>query len=316
MKYLFLIISISLAATFYCFSEKAVLDGKGKFLDYKIKTFTSFCTGGLENHIKQVYPPWRGRLFSALAGNGFMKAAGLSNKTDLKQFAKIIAGYNALWFIGCIVLIFLFSKNRLFFLFGMFACTCYAWTPVAENLICPWDMPMLFFWTLILFMAEPKYKNALPFIIAFAMGFKETVILLSIIPMFWKDLSFKERINRTLTALVLCFVVKFILDLIVQNPVPFFTMQTQYEHLNKSGHLLLIDQNFWLLSKIQINHVIFSAGGIATAIFLLPKQANMEKIIAVTYIPFMMFFCVISEARLFNEFIPLFFIGMDRVNEK
>lgn len=308
-RIILLILSISLCVTFYYFSKDAVI--RGTHIEYKVKTFTSILTGGLENHIKQVYPPWRGRLFSALAGNGFMKFAGVNKLTNKDEFAERCAAYNAVWLFGCFIVIMAFSKNPILFILGLFACSSYAWTPAGEFMLLPWDGPILFFWTLIFFLARPEYKKWMFLTMAIGVGFKESIILASIIPLFWNG-PIKERIKNFIMAGIICVTVKLTLDFIVQNPIPFLSMQTHYDTICRTGQYWIIHRNLWSLNQPILNHVIFSAGGLIAAILLLPKKAIMFKTIALCYMLLIMFFGVITEARLWNELIPMFFIGLER----
>ena len=71
-----LLVAASIVTSFYFQSNNAVLDGQGRFLKYKIDTFTSFAVGGWEKYRHDVYEPWRTRLLSTMPANFMFKAWG------------------------------------------------------------------------------------------------------------------------------------------------------------------------------------------------------------------------------------------------
>lgn len=204
-------------------------------------------------------------------------------------------------------------KNKLIMIFGFAACLGYAWTPserpTSDFLLMPWDAPVIFFWTLILLMRNKCWACILPSIIALATAFTETVILLSVIPLFYEKMVIKKRLIFS----VICFIagagIKVCCDILAGNDIPFFTIATHYTTVNQAGHYWCVAQNIDLLFRPWINHVFFAVGGIWLAIFFLPKTALMFKIIALEYGFFLFFSGILSEFRLWQEFIPIFFIG-------
>lgn len=198
-------------------------------------------------------------------------------------------------------------------IFGYAACLGYAWTPserpTSDFLLMPWDAPLLFFWTFILTMRDKEWRFLLPSVIGVATAFTETVILLSVIPLFYEKTDLKKR----LTFSVMCFsagvAVKICCDILAGNSIPFFTIATHYTAVNQAGHYWCVAQNIDLLLRPWLNHVLFAVGGIWLAIIFLPKKAFMFKVVAAEYALFLFFSGILSEFRLWQEFIPIFFIG-------
>lgn len=68
-----LLVAASIVTSFYFQSNNAVLNGQGRFLKYKVDTFTSFAVGGWEKYRHDVYEPWRTRLLSTMPANFMFK---------------------------------------------------------------------------------------------------------------------------------------------------------------------------------------------------------------------------------------------------
>ena len=204
-------------------------------------------------------------------------------------------------------------KNKLLMIFGFAACLGYAWTPserpTSDFLLMPWDAPLLFFWTLILLMRGKRWAYVLPSVIGLATAFTETVILLSVIPFFYEKMPFRKRLIFSAACFMAGAAVKICCDILAGNSIPFFTIATHYSNVNYAGHYWCVAQNIDLLFRPWINHVLFAVGGIWLAIAFLPKRALMFKIIALEYGLFLFFSGILSEFRLWQEFIPIFFIG-------
>lgn len=308
-------IAVSLCVSQYYFSKRAVITGQN--IEYKIATFSSLLYG-VDNYKMAVDYAWRSRILSTGAATLFIlfKNPRKTRDVGLEEFSSWIATYNALWLAGCFLLIIGLSKKPLLWIFGLFGAMMYAWTPTAQSLLFPWDGPSLFFWVLISFMAMHKYRYAVFVIVPLAMGFKETAIVAAIIPLFWRDLPLKSRILKFGMLLVCCVIIKITIDVLLGNPIPFFTMETHFEYRNKVGYYSLIEHNIHMLFfKAGLNNPYFINGGVLIALFLLSYRRGvwMYKSMALGFCSIIMICGVVNEARIFHELIPLFFISIERL---
>ena len=216
--------------------------------------------------------------------------------------------YHTAWYIGTVLLLFLFYKNPLVYLFGMGALVMYSFTPAAEYLIFPWDGPELFFWTLILMANSTKYRKHILWLIPLSIGFKETTILCCILPLFWKT-TWQKKWRYAIIAGGASVAAKAACDIISGNPIPFFSMKTAYDATNRYGHHFFFAQNFHWLTLHPFNSV-WVAAALMPLIMIFAKREHV--VLTLLYIPFLFAFCSINEYRLFNILIPLFFIGVSQ----
>jgi hypothetical protein len=307
-------VAVSLSVCQYHFSVNAVLTGK--HIEYKVKTFTSLL-GGMKIYKENVYTPWRARILSSGCGALWFKAMNNGMECTTKKFASIVAGYNAMWLFLCFVAIIFLARDRMLWLFGLFAGMMYQWTPAAYGFIHPWDGPAVFFWVLIALLSTVRYKKILPWVIIAGMLFKETVIVAAIIPLFW-NIPLKERIKKFLFIGLSCAAIKIAIDLFVGNSIPFFTMQTKFDFPSYTGHLYLIPHNWTLLTSWNMNNPIFCCGGLLATLFLLPNKGMVlcYKTIALVFTVFIFCVAVISEFRVWHEMIPLYLMSYETLERK
>jgi hypothetical protein len=309
---------ISLTATFFCFSRQAVCLNNEMQFQFKTQCFLSLDAGGFPLYQEKVRPAWRGRLFSNGMANVFMSISKVNPEIvrsakialkDFNRFANTVAAWNTLWFIASFLLIIKLSKHKSVAVFGVFACMMYAFTPRADNLIQPWDGPALFFYSLIIGLSLSRNRKWIAVIIPLAVGFKETALVLAFLPLFWSEWNLNRRL--VFSALIISFgvSVKIVLDAISGCPIPFLTMQTHYDTINRFHHYWSIAQNVDFLFIPSINHPLFAIGGLLMIIFGSPLCRGF-KTIAVIHIAGIFMFCIINESRLFQELIPLYFLGL------
>lgn len=312
MKYriAMLFIVLSLCVSHYYFAKQATILSNQRDLKYKTDSFLCIRQGGMKQYDK-LETPFKGRILSIAAGNAFTVIYGDIKKMTIVKFGQAVGAYEAVGLFFAMILMILFFKNPLLCIVALAAGVSYRWTPAAEGFIFPWDAPMLSIWAGILVLSQSRYRKWLPVAAGLAMGFKETIILAALIPLFDVTISKRERFNRFLITGCTCVAVKVLIDIAVGNPVPLFTMWSHYPTPCRTGEYWLVHRNINTLMQLNLNHTIFSAGGLIVAAFLLPVS-KMSRSIVLTYIPFMFAFCVITEARLWNEMIPVILFGLRR----
>ncbi len=301
-----LFITISLSITYYFACVSHASGHKDNAIAFK-----SF-SAGLEQY-KKLRQEWRTRFFA-----NYLAGMLIPSGANIRAFEHGVGLWNAGWFLLCCLAYTVFdSRKAIFLIFGTFAALQYAFTPLSESHIYPWDMPAMFFYVLIYVAYVRKSVTPLLFILWIGSGFKETVALGSMVFLFRSDISIQARLAYFLAAVMGCVSVKVAIDLITANPSPLFTM-TFYNFglLNEiaARHQGLY-YNWQALIKLYWNHPIFvNAGTFAIFLLLLPRDIEdwMWKILGVFFLAGIMVFAVINEARVFFEMIPISLWAMNK----
>jgi hypothetical protein len=300
-----LFIALSLSVTQYYFSKNACEKGD---VIAKYKTFTTV-SYEYSSYTNFITPVQQSRLFSNLVASLFVKVK-TSTEDTYARFIRQVSFYNAFWLFAVFLLCIFLVKNQLFWIFGIFASACYAWTPAAEYRIYPWDGPALFFWTLLVLCSRPRFKDILPFILMIGTGFKETVMLGFLIPLFWFEMPKRERIARCAIYLAACVMMKVTVVMLSRGLLPFYLIGAGAIAGQSVHHGLPKDfmNNIHAIFSWKLNHPVFINGGTLLATFLLPNIKNivMFKVLALLYIIVMLFFGGICEFRIWHEMIPVF----------
>lgn len=294
-----LFISVSLSITYY-FTCTSYASGH----EDNAIAFKSF-SGGIEQY-KKLRQEWRPRLFANYLAGLLMPA-----RAGVGVFQQTVGLWNAAWFLACCLMYVAFdARNAIFLVFGTFGALYYAFTPLSESHIYPWDMPALFFYVLIYVAYARKSITPLLLTLWVGTGFKETVALGSVIFLFWQGLALQRRLAYFLAAAVGCVSVKLAIDLITANPSPLLTMT--FNNFGLLGDIAVTHQGFaynWnALTKLYLNHPVFvNAGTFVTFLLLFPRDVEdwMWKTLGVLFLAGIMLFGVINEARVFFEMIPL-----------
>jgi hypothetical protein len=322
-KNYFVLIFIALALTvpqFYS-AQRAVLYGAHS--EYKIGTFAGLevCKAGSVESIVSDYkrmvplPAWRARILSNWAISWLINSEFPPISTR-GEFASRAASWHSAWIFATLLLLIFFTRNKLLNIFGFSACLAYAWIPSinpgASDLLFPWDAPTIFFWTALLLLRDKRFKNIFRALMFVSVGFTETTILFFTIPLFYSSMALKDRLKYSAVCLAAGVLMKVLCDILVGNPIPLFNFSTHCDAVNMYGHYWNIGQNLWLITLPHINSVLFGACGIWLAIFLnRPKKVTVFKVLALEYMVFLLVSGVMSELRLWQIFIPLFFIGIE-----
>jgi hypothetical protein len=294
-----LFISVSLSVTYY-FTCTSYASGH----EDNAIAFKSF-SGGLEQY-KKLRQEWRPRLFA-----NYFASLLVPSRADTRYFQHSVGLWNAGWFLACCLMYVAFDfRNAIFLVFGTFGALYYAFTPLSESHIYPWDMPALFFYVLIYVTYARKSITPLLLILWVGAGFKETVALGSMIFLFRQDLSLQRRFAYFLAAAVGCVSVKLAIDLLTGSPSLLLTMT--FDNFGLLSEIAETHQGFaynWqALTKLYLNHPIFvNAGTLVIFLLLLPKDQEdwMWKALGVLFLVGIMFCGVVNEARVFFEMIPL-----------
>ena len=334
-KIIFTIIALALSISQFYQSKNACMTDTVNSFSSKYKTFIGF-SWGHDQWTKNVAPICRNRMFSGMTAawycdffkdtvNGFKghpveaKPININGKLHriidmqpIKLF-DAIASWNAGWMLLTLLLIvFIVKKNTLLWIFGMSAGILFAWTPAARGIIYPYDGPIMFLWVLVVLLGmSQKYRYWIFPIIMIGTGFKETIIVCSLIPFLWFDIPLKQRIKWFIICGTSACFVKLFLSLIAET-TPFFTMQTK-DILTKNFHgdpncKLAFIKNVQALIHLRLDYPLFAIGGMLIALFLLPNKKIIVgwKIISGLFVFNIMIFGIITEYRLWHELVPVF----------
>ncbi len=296
-------IAVSLSVTYYyncyMFSTWGPVDRDSVY------TFRSFSLG-LEEYSRIVRKEWRPRLFSNFLASFVVKPEG-----NRHGFATGVAAWNAAWLALCFAVYLLWDTRKgAFLIFGTFACLYYSFTIMADRHIYPWDMPALFFYCLLALSVHWKSPWLIVATCLLGTGFKETLMLGSIVFLFRSEWAMKERLAWAATTLLLCLLLKIGIDVLTNNPSILFTMQLDSEGpLVKDG---VTERGIWYnlraLTTIYPNHPLFINGGTLLIFLLLPMrdaEDRMWKTIGALFVAANMLFADINEYRVFHEMIPI-----------
>ncbi|AFM27891.1 hypothetical protein [Desulfomonile tiedjei] len=291
-------ISLSLAVTYF-FTSASYATGH----EDNIAAFKSFA--GPFQEYKKLRQEWRPRLFS-----NYLAGLLMPRGNDRKLFEYSVGLWNAGFFLICCAAYIIFDhRNAVFLIFGTFASLYYAFSPLSESHIYPWDMPALLFYVLM-YCAYKRSITALLAVLWVGTGFKETVALGSILFLFWPGMTVPRKLAYFFAGFVGCISVKLAIDLITGNPSPLFTM-TFYNFglLNDVAETSRgLSYNIRALSGVYLNHPIFvNAGTFVIFLLLLPRDPDdwMWKTIGVLFLGGILLFGVVNEARVFFEMIPI-----------
>jgi hypothetical protein len=304
-------VAISICVLQYSMSTLAVLSGN--HIEYKTKTFGALMNGIEEYKKIPMLPPWKIRLFSHASAYAFIKTIAPNSSWDIpnnkfnftpQEFASWVSGFNALWLFVCFVVIILFAKKPLIWLMGYGIAVCYAWTPAGSDLLFTWDGPILFFWTCVAMLTDYKKRWGLFFVVLVGMGFKQTIIIACLIPLFWSERPIFESLRFSFVLGISCLLFKCLLGLYAGSHTFFVSEELHFDHLNAAHHYWFVANNIHLILQHNINSPIFLDTGLILLVFLLPG-AYMQKTVVACFSVCLLFMGVFSEYREFQDMIPI-----------
>jgi hypothetical protein len=205
-------------------------------------------------------------------------------------------------------------------LLGTGAALQYSFMPMSEAQINPWDMQSLFWWFLVLLVNNTKHRKAIIFLIPAGAMFKEIIAVLSILILFWDDYSFKRRVIILILVSGGCVAIKMIqgaiggCSIIGNQSFRYDYNPTVQKHVCRTGETWIFQRNLHsLIWWKNFNPIYCSIAGLWLGIILLPIPTPY-RFIALAY-------CIvfipgnITEARLWHELIPVFFVGYESMKK-
>jgi hypothetical protein len=210
--------------------------------------------------------------------------------------------YGTWFFLCCLVYIFLYeTKHVLFLMFGTFGALCYGFVPATDHIMLPWDMPALFFFTLICGLTFYRRPEILIPIIIVGTGFKETVMVCSFVFAQMKEIAVRQRIYYIIISVSGCLWVKTTLNIVSDNTI--------IPHTLAIGGW--INYNIEYLLTPKIFHPIFvNAGTLISLLLIIVADKSLKNGREWTPVIFLFLLGIflhgrISEYRIFYEMIPI-----------
>lgn len=297
-----IIVAITLSVYTFLLTKQQVLNGNQKYIGFRVNTFTSMLVS-FDEYKKAVYKPWRSRLFSTGTAALSMKAMGFKRTINRDSFGNMLGSWQAAWFFAVLMIFVFKAKNKLLMLFGTFSGTVYQYLINDRNAL-PWDGPELFIWTFALYAYLERWK-VFQYIVAAGIGFKESLVVLAILPLFKRN-GHREFI----LTISMCVFVKVVLDIIAGNQLLFTAICRQKDSVTNYGMISMFADNFRDIFSLKINHVIFSAAGLIIPFFIMRVRRDF-KVLVVVYLAFIMIHGVIYEVRLFHPLLSTFLVWLD-----
>lgn len=310
-KYVFLMIfALSITSVQYHSIRGAVLTGP--HAEYKVTSFLSMATGFDCFKENQKYF-WKARVASCAVSGAFAKLNGLRyGDRQPVSYADVIAMDQCIWLFMTLICIILFSKIPFLMIAVTGIALQYAWLPMSEAQVNPWDAQSLFFWFIVLLVNNTKHRKMILFIIPVGALFKEIVAVLSILILFWDDVSVRDRLKLFLIIGFSCVGIKMIQGAIAGCPI-LGNQSFHYETKCRTGEYWIIHRNLnYFFKWSNFNPIWFSVTGIYTGLFLLPIHKKY-RIIAIVYCCTVFIPGNITEGRLWHELIPVFLVGYETI---
>jgi hypothetical protein len=269
------------------------------------RAFHSF-SNGIEEY-RDFKVAWRTRL---LANFGAAEVARWNDRfaqqrnDEASALEWTIASWTVLWF-ALLGLMYVHAAGRrsIFYLFGAFSALLFGYTPSVER-IYPWDLPIVVIFTAFLILYVRKKYWLIAAVLPLGMGFKETSAVLCL-AFFFTEQSWTRRLVLLTVSLSACLAVKTAIDIYVDVPIPFFTMEYAREGGEDPTRLHLL-RNLRSLLNLDLVPVLAN-GGTLLAFMLLPslnRTVKGLKLVSLAFLAGIFLFANIGEFRIFFETIP------------
>lgn len=291
-KTILILISLSLCIAYYSqwrYRIQAYTQGD---IYRTMKVFTGFNDWNF--YRTKINPTIRSRFLPNIIAGIYFRSF-VPKQIDIRQFSKIICGWQTFW-LGAALLVLLLYRKSLLWIFGIFAGTQFDFM---HGAIYPYDGPVLFL-SVLLVLVNKKY---LPWLIILAMACKETAIIFCLLPVLTRD----KRL--TLICLACAVGTKLLVDLSVGDPGNL--LLTGGTHVAFGQGLMQWENNLHYL--LTTGMPLLSGCGMVAGALLIGNNVYRAMVILLAVNLFI--FGNYSEFRVWHEIIPLFLVSY-HVSEK
>ncbi|MDA8019453.1 MAG: hypothetical protein MPN21_18580 [Thermoanaerobaculia bacterium] len=261
-----------------------------------------------ENY-QDIEDPFKPRLFSYLLVAPFVtldlppSKLGSAGRISGEAFERLVTGWTFAWMLA--VLLLCASMPRpLLGLFGITAGVSFAYG--LQGMVYPYDLPALFFATLVVVLVRHRRARWLPLVLALGTGFKETLAVFSVLP-FFLDGSRKERLRAVGYCLLACFWVFLAIDFYSGRSFWGFEAVTAADDAQDAGRWKLALNLPLAMDPSSL--VLFVNAGLALPLFFLPvggdRLARGFRWVGALFVAGLFLLAQAREFRIFFELIPL-----------
>ncbi|HEY1662191.1 MAG TPA: hypothetical protein VGI03_07215 [Verrucomicrobiae bacterium] len=310
---LFVAISVSVAF-FYMVHQWAATNGHNTITPF---IFTGMVDGVHSDHFAKLRLPWKPRV-----GGMWMTAELLKHfkPSSLEDYKDIFGAYNASWFFGTLILLIIYLKEPIFPILATFGGTIYSIQVTTYNSfyddvhILPWDFPAMFFFTLSFLWWTRKWYWPMTVAIILGTLFKETVGVAALL-IFFTGIARRRQIEFFATAFLGCLAMRlFITHFVLGQPTTFTAEHRAFGALWES----MTGFTTWEFHP-HLNTILWVNGGLAFAVFLLPRNSpedwGINFILVVFYVGLVVagiFADGHMEARHWTDVLPMLVIYFQR----
>jgi hypothetical protein len=304
-------VAISLTvAFFYMVRQWALTDGHNTITPF---IFTGMVDGIHNEHFQHLRLPWKPRV-----GGMWLTAQMLEYfKPDSNEsFKNVFGAYSAVWFFATLMLLVIYQKEPVFPILATFGATIYSIQVTTYNSfyddvhILPWDFPAMFFFTLAFLWWTRKWYWSMTVALILGTIFKETVAVVAIL-MFFTALPRRKQFEYFGVAFVGCLALRlFITQFVLGQPTTFTAEHRAFGALWDSV-TSFVNWEF----HPHLNTILWVNGGLAFAIFLLPRKTpadwGINTILVIFYISLVIAGIIADghmEARHWTDVLPMLVI--------
>lgn len=264
--------------------------------DYNYNNFVAFSS---VDNIEEIRPPWRSRVLSFfLANQTLWIFTDRNSQPTYEEVTFAIIAYSVFWLALIYSAFTIFCKKPLWYIFGIFISISFAYHPFFDNRYYPWDLPILFIFSLFIIALEKQNYKLIVILPAIGVFFKETSVVLTLASLFVLS-NRKECIKSFLISIGLYCMCKAYLDKLVDNYI-FFTPNGMLSGDNQ------IVQNFQLIYNepyyLMANSMLLLASFLT---FKRKDKYNYLLAIILLFIAINLYSGAINETRIWLELAPI-----------
>jgi hypothetical protein len=252
---------------------------------------------------------WRPRILGRMLGSLITKPADTPKGINKSQFIHLVGVYVGVW-LGLTFLLYLLTlgKNALIPILGTYAAVAFCYMPGIGDRVYPWDMPMLFFFTLFVCLLIKEKLPYFIFIIPIATLFRQSVAMLVSAYLFLPG-SIRRRLLLFSAAAAAYATTKVTADVLTNSTGSFaFDPTLLLANLRYLLTGFFPDKAAWYPTVQDINYPIFLNAGLLIAFIVYPfrdRNALMLSVIVLSFVAAMFLFGIIFEYRGWLELTPI-----------
>jgi hypothetical protein len=252
---------------------------------------------------------WRKRLAGPIL-SGWLMEATFKGARDFNwsKFQTDFGFYHATWLFLLFLVLMAYRKDSLFIMFAVFGSLMYNLTdPLNPPYYYPWDMPMMFFFTLACLLYDRRRLWPLMVVVWLGGLFKETSLCCALLILLGEHWTLKKRVAGFAATVIATFAANRFLMTLYDVKAPILAMNDAPRIIDIIRNTRLF-YNLDILFDLNARHVLLANAGSLLIIMLIPWRNRRDVVFKVMIVAFIIgqFFCgIIREFRLWYELLPL-----------